>query len=131
MKNLILILLLLPFLTKAQSGNGSRNRGLSHCIFIGTNIGEFQSKGNYIVTIGNFKPETVFRDSSINIDKSFPYFQTAKGKILLSFIEKNYKRTSTAAFFNNLQLLIKKYYINHISQYVRNRRYDKTFYAFN
>jgi len=128
MKKLLIIALLLPMLTKAQSKNA---RNLSHCIFIGTNIGEYQTKGNYIVTIGNFRRDIVFQDSSINIDKTFPYFQTPKGKILLTFIEKNYERTSTMAFFNNLQLLLKKYYINHISQYVRNRRYDKAFYAFN
>jgi hypothetical protein len=128
MKKLLWIALLLPMLVQAQS---KKLRSVSHCIFIGTNVGEYQTKGNYIVTIGNFRKDIVFRDSSINIDKTFPYFHTPKGKILLSYIEKNYAKTSTMEFFNNLQLLIKKYYINHISLYVRNRRYDKAFYAFN
>jgi len=131
MKKLLFILFLLPVLVKAQVANNNSGNAISHCIFIGTNTGEYQTNGKYIVAIGNFKPDMVFQDSSINIDKTFSYFQTAKGKILLSFIEKNYQKTSTLAFFNNLQLLIKKYYINHISQYVRNRRYDKAFYAFN
>jgi hypothetical protein len=102
-----------------------------HCIFIGTNIGDYQSSGNYIVVIGNYKPETVFPDSSVHIDKTFPYFETSRGKILLAYIKNNYGKSSTFEFYNNLQLLIKKYYINHLALYIRNRRYDKTFYAFN
>jgi len=102
-----------------------------HCIFIGTNIGDYQTSGNYIVVIGNFKPDIAFQDSSINIDQKFPYFKTPRGMILLSYIKNNYGKTSTFQFYNNLQLLIKKYYINHLALYIRNRRYDKTFYAFN
>ena len=121
------LLLLFIILLITLSGYAQKR----HCIYIGTNTGEFQPKGNYIIVIGDFKQTDTFRDSSINIDKRFCYWHTPRGKILLKYIKNNYDKMSMLEFNNNLQVLIKKYYINHMAEYIRNRRHDKIFYTFN
>jgi hypothetical protein len=128
MKKVLFILFFLPFMANATI---DPVLPVNHCIFIGTNVGEHQSQGNYIIVIGNFKSDMVFRDSSINIDKSFPYFQTPEGKGLLSFIENGHDKTNTKEFFEDLQHVIKTYYLAGIERYVKVRHYDKAFYAFN
>jgi hypothetical protein len=68
---------------------------------------------------------------TVNIDRTFPYWHTPRGKILLTYIEKNHDKSSAIEFNNNLQILIKKYYLNHLALYIRNRRFNKIFYTFN
>ena len=122
----ILLLSFIILLTATVSNAQKR-----HCIYIGTNTGEFQPRGTYIIVIGNFKPDMVFKDSSVNIDMKFCYWHTPRGKILLSYIRNNYNSMNAIEFNNNLQVLIKKYYLNHMALYIRNRRHNRIFYTFN
>jgi hypothetical protein len=131
MKKSFFILLLLPFAAQAAVTPGTPATAATHCIFIGTNIGEHQPGGDYIIAIGNFKSDMVFKDSSINIDEGFPYFKTPGGKGLLLFIQNSYGKASTKEFLEDLQHIIRTYYLDDMESYVRARHYDKAFYVIN